>query len=421
MLIRFDGRLSALRHPQYLRYWLGSFASVGATQLQVMGQGWLLYELTGSALMLGYLGAAASVPAIVMTLFGGVLADRLDKKRVLMTTSLVVAVLLALLAGLDFTEAVSPWHVIAIAGVISFVSGFDWPTRQALFPYLIERDDMMSAVALNSIIWQSCRMVMPALGGLVIAFADTWVVFALCAAGFFTMFIVIGTLSVSLPAIKSALSTVGQIAEGLGFILGNRLFLVLISLSYAGMFFGTAHMQLMPAFSKLLGAGETGYGYLISATGVGSVIGTIVVGAFQDSRRLGHIILGAAALSGASVYCFCAASSLLNHLDAGYYVALATVFMASMFSSIFMICSMTVLQLKVPDGLRGRVMGFHGITYSLMPLGGLLAGTIAALTSTPTAIAISISFYLLIIAGVTVTQRDIRRIDGGNIEPAAAG
>lgn len=421
MLIRFDGRLGALRHPQYLRYWLGSFASVGATQLQVMGQGWLVYELTESALMLGYLGAAASIPAIIMTLFGGVLADRLDKKRVLMTTSVFVAALLFLLAMLDFTETVRAWHIIAIAGIISFVSGFDWPTRQALFPHLIERDDMMSAVALNSIIWQSCRMVMPALGGLVIAFGDTWVVFALCSAGFFIMFLVVGSLRVSMPGITSAMSTVGQIAEGLGFILTNRIFLVLISLSYAGMFFGTAHMQLMPAFSKLLGAGETGYGYLISATGVGSVIGTIIVGAFQDSRHLGNIILGAAALAGISVYGFCATSSLLNHLEVGYYIALVTVFMASLFSSIFMICSMTVLQLKVPDRLRGRVMGFHGITYSLMPLGGLLAGTVASFTSTPAAIAISISCYLLIIGGITISQRQVRQIDGTEVEPVSAG
>ncbi|MCB1694013.1 MAG: MFS transporter, partial [Pseudomonadales bacterium] len=88
-MIEFTGRLSALRHPQYLHYWLGSFASVGATQLQVMGQGWLVYEITKSALALGYLGAAASIPSIVMTLFGGALADRMDKRRVLMTTSLI--------------------------------------------------------------------------------------------------------------------------------------------------------------------------------------------------------------------------------------------------------------------------------------------------------------------------------------------
>lgn len=415
MIIDPGGRLGALRHPLYLRYWLGSFASVGATQLQVMGQGWLVYQLTQSTLMLGYLGAAASVPAIIVTLFGGALADRMNKKVVLMTTSLIVGSLLFTLAMLDLTETVAAWHVIVIAAVISFISGFDWPTRQAMFPQLIHREDMMSAVALNSIIWQSCRMVMPAVGGIIIAYADTWVVFCLCAAGFFTMFAVVSSLNVSMPGTKSATSTLRQVAEGLSFILANRVFMVLISLSYAGMFFGMAHMQLMPAFSRLLGAQETGYGYLISATGVGSVVGTILVGSFQDSRRLGAIILAGAALSGTSVYFFCATTAFLSTVPAGYYIALCAVFFASMFSSIFMICSMTVLQLKVPDNLRGRVMGFHGITYSLMPLGGLLAGTIASASSTPVAVAIGISAYLLIIAGIAFSQREVRGIDGSRL------
>lgn len=406
----FTGRLSALRHTQYLKYWLGSFASVGATQLQVMGQGWLLFSLTGSALMLGYLGAAAALPAIVMTLFGGALADRLNKKHVIMATSAVVAVLLTTLAILDLTETVAPWHIIAIAGVISFTSGFDWPTRQAIFPALIEREDMMSAVALNSIIWQSCRMVMPAFGGIIIALADTWVVFFLCALGFVVMFLVMAGLKVHTPAVALHGSTLNQVVVGLDFILSNRIFLVLISLSYAGMFFANAHMQLMPAFSDILDAGETGYGYLISATGVGSVLGTIMVGAFQHARHMGIIILAAAAVSGICIFGFCVATGYADSIPFAYPLAMAAVFTASIFSSIFMICSMTVLQLRVPDQLRGRVMGFHGITYSLMPLGGLLAGAIAAVSSPPVAIAVGAAVYLLVILLIAASQGQVRQI-----------
>ena len=131
----FTGRLGALRHPAYFRYWSGSFASVGATQLQTLAQGWLLYELTSSAAQLGYLGAAASIPAILMTLFGGALADRINRKKLLMTTSMLVASLMTCLAWLDASGQVTAWHIIAIAGVISFISGFDWPTRQAIFLY----------------------------------------------------------------------------------------------------------------------------------------------------------------------------------------------------------------------------------------------------------------------------------------------
>jgi MFS family permease len=408
----FSGRLAALRHTGYRRYWLGSFASVGAVQLQTMGQGWLVFQLTGSALMLGYLGAAASIPAIVMTLFGGAMADRLDKRYVLMTTSGVTAALLVILTLLDYTGAVTAWHVIIIAAVISFTSGFDWPTRQSIFPTLIEREDMMSAVALNSIIWQSCRMIMPAFGGILIAYTDTWLVFLLGAAGFLAMLLVIATLELNLPKPVINGSTLNQIAEGVSFIFNNQVFFVLMSLSYAGMFFANTHMQLMPAFAELLDAGETGYGYLMSATGVGSVVGTILVGSFQHSRHLGIIIFSAAATSGLCILGFCFVTANIDVIPFAYALAMAAVFAASLFSSIFMICQMTVLQLKVPDHLRGRVMGIHGITYSLMPLGGLLAGAIASMTSTPVAVAIGVVGYLIIILVMAASQADIRRIEG---------
>ena len=381
-----------------------------------MGQGWLVYELTGSALMLGYLGAATAIPAITMTLFGGAMADQLNKKIVLMTTSFTVAFLLAVLAVLDATNLAAAWHVILIAGLISFVSGFDWPTRQALFPLLIERDDMMSAVALNSIIWQSTRMMMPAFGGIIIAFTDTWVIFTLCACGFTVMFIVISGLKVNLPTYSQvSASTLEKIAEGISFIFNNKNFLVLISLSYAGMFFVSSYMQLMPAFSELLQAGETGYGFLISITGVGSVMGTIMVGSYQSSQRLGFVILTSAFLSGAFIYLFSAAASQLFGAGWAYPIAGVAAFTIAMFSSIFMITSMTVLQLQVPDRLRGRVMGFHGITYSLMPLGGLLAGFVATFTSAPVAIAISATVYLLIVVFIMISQIHIRQIDGSAI------
>lgn len=418
--LKFTGRLSALQHTQYRRYWLGSFASVGATQLQMMGQGWLVYELSNSALMLGYLGAASAIPAIVMTLFGGALADQLDKRVVLMVTSMTVALLLLFLGLLDLSHLVAAWHVILIAGLISFVSGFDWPTRQAIFPILIARQDMMSGVALNSIIWQSCRMVMPAMGGIIIAVTDTWVIFLLGSAGFLTMFFVVTGLKIHLPVnTADRTSTLQKIGEGIAFIVADKTFLVLISLSFLGMFFVSSYMQLMPAFAGLLESGETGYGYLISITGIGSVVGTVIVGPLQGSRRLGIAILGAAFLSGVFIYLFAIATSYLATTIFAYPVATMAAFTIAMFSSIFMITSMTVLQLQVPDKLRGRVMGLHGITYSLMPLGGLLAGYISTLSSAPVAISIAATIYLGIVTLIAMTQVHIRKIDGAAISALA--
>ena len=408
----FTGRLGALRHPAYFRYWSGSFASVGATQLQTLAQGWLLYELTNSAAQLGYLGAAASIPAIIMTLFGGALADRINRKKLLMTTSMLVATLMLFLAWLDASGQVASWHIIAIAGIISFISGFDWPTRQAIFPTLIDKSDMMSAVALNSIIWQGCRMIMPAFGGIMIAATDTSVVFALCGAGFLTMFFVVASLPIHGQPDATSGSALQQIREGLTFIFEQKLFLVLISLSYFSMFFGMSHMQLMPAFARLLEVGEQGYGFLISATGVGSVIGTLLVGYFQQSKKLGIFIFVSAALSGLAVATFAFVAGFLASTEFAYYLAVIALMIGSSLSSMYMIASMTVLQMNVPDQLRGRVMGIHGITYSLMPLGGLFAGWIATLTSPPIAIFVAIAMYLIIILWIAMRQTEVRNLSG---------
>jgi MFS family permease len=404
-------QFTALRHKQFLKFWLGSFTSVGATQLQVMGLGWLVYELSGSSLALGYLGAAAGLPAIITTLFGGALADRIDKRMLLIVTSVLTAVLLALLAYLDWAGIVQVWQVIAIAGAISVITGFDWPARQSIFPSLIDREDMMSAVVLTTVIWQATRMVMPALGGLIIALSDTWLLFTFCSAGFFLMFLILLDLEVA-PSSSAASqqSTVNQIVEGIRFIITDRNFLILISLSYAVFFFASSYIPMMPAFADMLKVDEKGYGYLLSITGVGSVVGTVISGSLQNSHRLGLAMLLSALTFCVFIYLFALVCWL--GLSGAFYFALGILFSASIFSSIFMITTTTVLQLEVPDRLRGRVMGFHGISYNLFPLGALLVGAIANVSNPSLGISVSTTIFVGYLLWVLITQPGIRKIDG---------
>ena len=399
-------RYPAFAYPLYRRYWFASFASVGGTQLVALAQGWLVFKLTGSALDLGLLGAAAAVPNILMSLFGGVVADRFDKRKIILVTSVLTASLFFLLAILDASGVVRVWHVMTIAAATSLISGVEWPTRQALFPHLIERDGLLSAVALNSVLWQSTRMIMPALGGVLIAATSTAFLFTLAAFGFIVMFFVMLAIRLELPGTRGG-STLHQIQQGLDFITAHELFRWLILLSYAGMFFVSSYMQLMPAFAQRLDAGETGYGFLLSATGVGSVLGTLVIGGVQKTRSLGRVLLAGALMSGVSLYGFALA------VQFGWYgLALLTAFASSVSASIFMISSMTVMQLEVPDALRGRVMGIHSITYSLMPLGGLLLGAIANETTLVTAVVFGASAFLAVTLTVAATRPQIRAIDG---------
>ncbi|MCZ6460118.1 MAG: MFS transporter [Gammaproteobacteria bacterium] len=400
-------RYPALGFARYRRYWFASFASVGATQLIMLGQGWLIFELSGSALQLGVLGAAAALPNIAMTLLGGVIADRFDKRIIMMCTSLTTTLLLALLAWLDYSGVVAVWHVLSITALISLVSGLDWPARVSIYPQLVARSAFMSAVALNAFIWQSTRMAMPALGGLIIfATSDTWPVFALGAVGFFVMFAVIAGLRVAPPDAADQ-SPLEQLHEGIRFIWTQDLFRWLLGITFIGMFFSQSYVQILPVFVDLLGSDETGFGYLLSAGGVGSVVGTLLIGGVQKHRNLGGIMLGCAALSVACLLGFAAAARL-----GAFYPALGFVFLSATFASVFMITSMTVLQLTVPDSLRGRVMGIHTMGYSLVPLGGLFLGAIAESIGASLAVVVGSSIYLLTIGYVYLQRDDIRQLDG---------
>ena len=410
----FSVRFAALRGPRFRRYWFGSAASVGAFQLLIMGQGWLVYELSGSALQLGFLGAASSIPTILASLAGGVVADRVDRRAMLIATSLATASLLALLAALDASETVAVWHVLAIAGTIAFIIGFDVPARMSFFPSLIRRHHMMSAVALNSMLWQGTRMLLPALGGVIIALSDTWVVFALGAVGFATM---TGVMA-SFPPAKDQPAPAGpsgrEFLDGLRFIAAERIFLTLILLTYATTFFGISYVQLMPAFARMLGVDETGFGLILSATGVGSVTGTLIVASLQRSPRLGGLMLASLGAAALAFLAFNACVAFLAGHPAGYSLALACSVLAAMFTSMFLVSSMTVMQLAVPDRLRGRVMGMHGICFSLIPLGGLLGGAVANATSPPAAAALNAALLGIVVVLVAATQPSIRRLRGAH-------
>ena len=184
---------------------------------------WLVYELSGSPADLGILGAATALPAIVITIVGGVVADRYDKKVILLVTTALNSVLLLLLALLTFLDYVTVWQIWLIAGAISVLSGFDWPTRQSFFPHLIDRSALLSAVALNSVLWQATRMVLPALGGVMIAISGATLVFFVAAVGYAVNLVVIMGFDLRLRG-NSGESPLQQTVEGVRYILGHAFF-----------------------------------------------------------------------------------------------------------------------------------------------------------------------------------------------------
>lgn len=399
----------ALNEPRYRRYWLGSLASVGAIQVAMTGMLWLIAnDLGGSPGILGVLGGAIAIPTILVNLFGGVLADRLDRRMIMIVISGVTAALMTLLAVLVVTDLVEIWHVVAIAGAQGFFQGFDGPVRSSFFPLLIERKHMMSAVALNSVMWQFSRIVTPLFAGFAIQYLGTESVFFAGAVGWIAMLLVIFSLRVPQTKPDVRRKVLQELGEGVSFITGNRLFAVIIPLTFANMFFGMQYLQLMPLFAIRHGVEAAGMSVIFTFLGLGAITGTLVIGRRQRSNHIGKIMLGGTFMFSALVPAFAFAPT--------YPSALALIYLIGIFNSIFLISSMTSLQLRVPAQLRGRVMGIYTITFSLIPLGGMLGGGIAELLDERWAITISAIVLTSIVVFVFVTKREVRNLSGVELE-----
>lgn len=397
----------ALRYPLYRTYWLGTLASVSGFQIVRFAQFWLMYQLTESPLALGYVGLAQALPGIVLNLVGGVYADKIDQRRLIMVTQTVTASLIFMLAALTVADLVRVWHVLVLAFLSAGVNAFDEPARQALYPHLIDRKVMTSAVALNSAIWQGNRIVAPAVAGLIISVAGTEAAFFLAGIGSLTMVAVI--ISLRIPAFTRAAhgNPTQDMMEGLSFIRKNSIFSFLIGMTFFISFFGMAYITLMPVFAvDILKVGADGQGLLMSAGGAGALLATIWLSSRDSTRYKGQLIVGGAVLFGLSLAAFALTSQYLG----SYPLAVFLMFAVGLFSSAYNISVQSSLQMMVPDAMRGRVMGFYIMTYSISPLGALQAGALANLVTTPIAIAAGAIAVVAFAAGPATVNSKVRNL-----------
>ena len=405
------GRAGALRHPLYRRYWLGSLGAVAGTQYVTLASGWLVvFGLGGSPLDLGWVGAATAGPTILVNLFGGVLADRMERRRLLMATSALSALLIGLLAVLDASGAAAIGHVVAISAALGLVYGVDWPVRNAWFPQLIDEEQMISAVALNSVMWQASRIASPALAGIAIALFGTAFVFAAAACGFAAMLLVLTTLPGGSRAEGGRRGAARELAEGVAFVARRPLFASLMLLTWAATFFGLSYIYLLPLMAAELGIGPARLGLLYSVLGTGAVSGTLLT-----LRLGGGTHAGRAALAGSFGSALCI---LLFAFSPAYPIAAALAWAAALCNSVFLVTSMTAMQLRTPEALRGRVMGIHAIAFSLIALGGLFGGAVALAAGVRAAVALGALLLAAATLAVALTQPAVRRL-GAHPEPRA--
>ena len=397
----------AFRYTQYRNYWFGMLASVGGFQVNSFGQFWLVHTLDDSPVALGYVGLANAVPAIVLNLVGGVVADRFDQRRLIMTAQVGTAALVFLLGLLAVTGVVEVWHVLVIAFFAGAITAFNQPANMALYPHLVDRRVLMSAVALNSSIWQGTRIVAPAVAGVLIWLLGTSSPFFLASIG--NIIFVFVVMRLKIPKIERSVGkkAFGDFVEGVRYIKGSPIFRFLIGMTFFNSFFGMAYVTLMPVFADdILGVGSGGQGLMMSAGGVGALIATIYLAAKGNFKNRGFLLVGGAVMTGLFIGAFALSTDWVGSMP----LAMALLFLFGISTSTYMISIQSSLQMLVPNHLRGRVMGFYGMTWSIMPLGGLYAGVIAALIGAPWAIAIGGLLVSGFAIGPALLNRDVRNI-----------
>jgi MFS family permease len=371
------GIFGALIHRDFRLFWLGYVTSVSGMQMFLLVQAWLIYDITGSALQLGFLGLARAVPAVFLGLAGGVFADKVNQRILIMLTTTGVGIAYLFLATLTVTGTVEVWHVLAAVFLTSGLQSFDQASRQSIFPNLIDRRDMTKAVALNSTIHPGTRIVAPIFAGLLIdhiaipgvARSGAAVAIYLVAICYFVFTYML--YRVNLPPVKKASGTSGlqDLREGIGFVWHTKLFRLLIGMAFVNAFFGMAHVTLLPIFAeKLIGnSSGSGLGLLFSAAGFGGLTGALIGGSLQGSRLRRILIVGGGGLFGVFLTLFA--------LAPWYWLAVALEWLASVSHQLFGVTAQSRLHSQVPDEVRGRAMGIWGMQHSLIqPIGGLSMG-----------------------------------------------
>jgi len=374
--------LRALRHRNFRLFFSGQLISLIGTWMQSVAQSWLIYRLTGSSLLLGAVGFAGQAPAFFLGPIGGHVADRFDRRRVLIVTQSLSMILAFILAALTLTHVIHEWHIFVLAALLGIVSAIDIPVRQAALVLMVDsRDDLMNAIALNSSMFNGARIVGPAVAGLLVAaIGEGWCFFANAVS---YIAVITGLVMMNMPHVAPAAtstSAVANIVEGFRFVAGTAPIRALLLLVGVISFTGTPFTVLMPIFAdKIIGGGARTLGILMGASGVGALAGSITLAARSTVYGLGRWVMIASIAFGIGLVSF--GSSRLFLLSAIVLIATGFAMMVQMASS------NTLIQSMVPDVLRGRVMAVYSMMIMGMgPFGALLAGSLAERIGAPAAV-----------------------------------
>jgi len=357
-------------NPNFRLYWLGAFVSNVGTWMQSVAQGWLVYQLTGSALLLGAVSFAGSIPILFLSLFGGAMADRFERRRLMIVTQIGLMILAFLLSALAFAKVITVWQIMAIAFCSGVVNAFNAPVRQSLIADLVPRSQLQNAIALNSAQFQSSRVVGPAIAGITLATIGPAWCFFVNGASFLAVIAALMLVVVPPLPVRRAQSIFRNVQEGLQYVWKEPTIFALLLVATIPGLFGQPYQPMLPAVvSSVLHYNATGLGFLESSAGAGSVVGALIVASLAQSKRRGRLQLYMLSLFGIGLILFSESRWMP--------LSMAMVFVIGLASMAYSSLNQTFLHSLVTDEMRGRLMSLFTLTtFGLQPLGALQAGFI---------------------------------------------
>ncbi len=381
---------TALRHRNFRLFWFGQLISLTGTWMHQAAQGWLVYELTGSPFFLGLAGTAASAPILMFTMAGGVMADRFPKRKIILNAHIILMFLALILALLVATGVVTVWHVLILAFCIGTVHAIEIPTRQSFIIELVGKEDLLNGIALNSIVFHSARMLGPAIAGFLMGSVGLATCFFLNTLSFVA--IIAALLRMRIKNIEDSSPKSGirkSFREGIRYVRADPTVSTLLILVGIMSFFGFPYISFLPVYARdILKTGATGLGILMGCAGAGAFTGAVGLALKGNVSRKGIVMAWGGLVFSTALLAFSISKIL--------WLSYGMLFLAGVGALNQIVTANNLIQLSVPDELRGRVMGFFTTMFlGMAPLGNFTVGTLAHYIGTQNALLTSSSFCLI--------------------------
>ena len=380
-------------HRNYRLWFVGQSASMVGTWMQITALGFFVFELTHSPAFLGYVGFASGVPFWMLTLFGGVISDRIPRRNLLLITQTAMMILAFILAALTFLDRIEPWHILMLAFGVGVANAFDTPARHAFVVELVERDNLSNAIALNSMMMNLATAIGPSIAGVTYAILGPGWCFMINGVSFIAVISALLMIQLELQPLRILKGTaLDDLKEGLHYVVSHPTIRMLIVVVMVTTLFGMSFITLMPAWAVnvLRGDSKTN-GFLQSARGVGSLIGGLTNASFSRTKIRGKLLTMGSLLF----------PILLLVWSAMRWLPLSLIVLIGIGWGLMLVLNMAnmLVQSHVSDPLRGRVMGIYTVSlFGMLPVGSLLLGTMAQKIGEPATVALG-SLVLLAFTG----------------------